>query len=104
MIYKGMLPVQSDFSYNICIIHHCRLAVERKTCLGGSVTDAVKCPHKIQMPGCSAKFTVRDHMITQVLYLTHKFCNGFIFHFLQCRSIDLPFIELSSCFFQLFRS
>ena len=104
MIYKRMLPGQSDLAYNIGIIHHGRLAVERKSRLGRGMADAVESPHEIQMPGGSAEFTVCDHMIAQFFDLAHKLCDGFIFHFLQCRSIDLSFIELSSCFLQLLRS
>ena len=44
-----MLPGQSDLAYNIGIIHHGRLAVERKSRLGRGMADAVESPHEIQM-------------------------------------------------------
>ena len=63
MLYKWMLFGYADFSNQISIIDHSCFTMEWKTCLCRCMSDSIKSPHKIKMPGCTTEFTICNNMI-----------------------------------------
>ena len=58
--------------------------MERDAALGRSVADALKAPHKVEIPCLAAEFAVGEQLITRRLLFCDKVANGGVFGFLQC--------------------
>lgn len=80
MLHKRVCFGQRNLSGQVCIIDHCILSMEGETCFRRGVANAVKRPHKVQMPGCAAEFSVRDDMVSGFLLLFDKICDAFVFN------------------------
>ena len=99
MLYKRVV-LYRDLSYHVGIVDHSCLCIESRIsfyCL--SVLNALKSPHKIQMPGGSAELTVCDHMISQLFDLSYQITDTVIFHSCQLFFCDLSFFKIFSCLF-----
>ena len=78
--------------------------MERKPCFGGSVSNPVKAPHKVQVPGLAAEFTVGNHLKAQVHLLFYQVTDGRIFYGFKLVTGDFPDSELGSCFLYCLRA
>ena len=81
-----------------------RLIMELQPVLRWLVADALKSPHKIQMPGRATEFPVCDHMIPCRLLLIDQFCDRRILHRLQLGRCNAPCFVIGARRFQRFRA
>ena len=57
--------------------------MKRETRLGGSMTNAIKSPHEIQMPGLPAEFSVGHYLESKFYLFCDKVSDGIIFNLFQ---------------------
>ena len=64
----------------ISIFNCCKLCVKRYAGTALFVGNALKTPHKVQMPVGSAEFSIGDHMITGSLLLCYNIADRIVDH------------------------
>ena len=104
MLYKRMLSCYSYFSCQVSVIDHSCFPVERKSCLCFAVSDSVKSPHEIQMPGCSSELSVCEHFVSCCLLFFNQCADFLIFYTCQLFFCNGSCFIFASCLFQSFRT
>lgn len=98
------MRIERHLAGQVGIVDYRRFPVERQTSLGRRMTNAVKAPHKVQMPRGAAELAVCNGMIAGFLLLVHQIHNRLVFDGLQRGGVDLSGLKVQTCLLQLCRA
>ena len=102
MLYKRM-ALYRDLTGQIGVVDHRGFSVKRQSGQSLGMSDSMEAPHKIQMPGGSAEFAIRDYMISGGFLLGDKIQNTFVLYGFQVCGGDVSGLEISADLLQLSR-
>ena len=98
MLYKGVV-FAADLAAHACRAGRGLFAMEVIAVLKFDFVNAVKTPHKIEVPVAAAELAVGNGVITGALLLFDQAGDLFVFHSSKLLAGDLAGLKLGACLF-----